>query len=110
MIDLSLDGPFLRWDGKFVVLSLVQTDIMKVFLRHPNKLLTMQALKSLSRRGGSDELMRVHIGLLRRVLGEPKGNPRLIRTVHSRQGYMLVTDEKLGELLDRKYDGLGRLK
>lgn len=109
-VELALDGPFLRWGGKLIVLSPVQMGLMEVFMRHPNEPLSVSALKCLSGGiDGSDVLVRNHVRRLRKKIGEPDGNPRLLRTVKG-YGYMLVTDDKFGELLDRTHDGLGRLK
>lgn len=109
IMELRLEGPFLWRDSGCVFLSPVQASIIAVFLRHPNKPLLGRTLKALSgaMKGEDDALIRVHIKLLREALGEPRGNPRLIRTIPG-YGYMLVTDERLGKILDKRYDGLGR--
>jgi len=90
---LELDGArrVVRVDGAPVELTALEFDLLAVLARDPGVVVGRQAL--LDRVWGSefvadDHLVDVHIGNLRRKLGDDPGQPRFIETVRG-VGYRL---------------------
>lgn len=81
-------------DGRDVRLSVKEYDLLYCFINHPNGTLSREKLLRLVWNHQTVKPTRtvdVHVGWLRRKLGDDSKNPRWIRTIHGR-GYRFVPD------------------
>ena len=79
-------------DGVVVALSGGEFSLLKVFLEHPNRVLSRDQLLDLARGREStpfDRSIDVQVGRLRRRLGDTSQEPELIKTVRG-EGYVLT--------------------
>jgi len=82
-----LDG-----DGREVVLTSMEFDLLRVFTEHPNQVLSRDRLLTLTRNREwepFDRSIDIRIARLRRKIEADPDNPRLIKTVRS-AGYMFL--------------------
>lgn len=79
-------------DGVLVEISSTEFDLLSVFLQHPQKVLSRELVLQQGRNriaGPEDRSVDVHIGRLRRKLGDDPKNPQLIKTIRG-EGYLMA--------------------
>ncbi len=84
--------------GEPVRLTSGEFDLLKVFVTHPNQLLTRDKLLDLTRgreAGPFDRTIDVQVGRLRRKLGDDPQQPQLVKTLRS-GGYIFVAPVEAG--------------
>ncbi|ABM12656.1 MULTISPECIES: response regulator transcription factor [Mycolicibacterium] len=83
----------VRIDGEPILLTRTEFDILEALSGHPGIVLSRRQLIEIVRDGpwvGNEHLVDVHIGHLRRKLGDDAAQPRYIRTVRG-VGYRMGT-------------------
>jgi two-component system OmpR family response regulator len=84
--------------GEPVRLTSGEFDLLKVFVTHPNQLLSRDRLLDLTRgreAGPFDRTIDVQVGRLRRKLGDDPQQPQLVKTLRS-GGYIFVASVDAG--------------
>ncbi len=84
--------------GEPVRLTSGEFDLLKVFVTHPNQLLSRDRLLDLTRgreAGPFDRTIDVQVGRLRRKLGDDPQQPQLVKTLRS-GGYIFVAPVEAG--------------
>lgn len=110
--NVSLDGALYRNGDKVAILGSRQAQLLRILIRAANRPVLIEDLYFAIYEGDYDpDNVRVQMSLLRGRIEDNPQDPRLLRTMLSGQdrcnSYILVTDDKLAELLDRRYDGFG---
>lgn len=85
----------VRIDGVSILLTRTEFDILEALSGHPGMVLTRRQLLEIVREGpwvGNEHLVDVHIGHLRRKLGDDAAQPRYIATVRG-VGYRMGTGQ-----------------
>jgi two-component system OmpR family response regulator len=80
-------------DGVVVALSGAEFRLLRIFLEHPNRVLSREQLLDLTRGPDAEAFDRsidLQVSRLRQRLGDDARSPRLIKTVRS-EGYVLAT-------------------
>lgn len=83
-------------DGTDIPLTAMEFDLLRVFVEHPNQVLSRDRLLSLTRNRDwepFDRSIDIRIARLRRKVEEDPENPRTIRTVRG-AGYLFVSDSR----------------
>jgi DNA-binding response OmpR family regulator len=85
----------VRIDDAPILLTRTEFDILEALSGHPGMVLTRRQLLEIVRDGpwvGNEHLVDVHIGHLRRKLGDDAAQPRYIATVRG-VGYRIGTGQ-----------------
>lgn len=111
--DIVLDGYIYRNGEKVALLTGREAQLLRILLRAANRPILLEDIQSVMYGGGYDLAnLRMQMLELRRKVESDPSDPQLLRTARggwkTGGAYMLVTDKKLAELLDRNYDGYGR--
>ena len=93
-LSLDMDGRRLvRDDGEIVALTSMEFELLTVFSRNPNRVLTRDRLLDLAHHRGTEPFDRsidIRIARLRRKIEPDPSKPQVITTMHG-SGYMFVS-------------------
>ena len=93
-LSLDMEGRRLvRDDGAIVALTTMEFELLAVFSRNPNRVLTRDRLLDLAHHRGTEPFDRsidIRVARLRRKIEPDPSRPQVIKTMHG-SGYMFVS-------------------
>ena len=98
-LEIDFDARQVRLDGDEVQLTRKQFDVLAALARRPGRVVSRADLMAEvwdENWFGSTKTLDVHVGLLRRKLGDDPAAPRLVHTVRG-VGFRLATPEELDQ-------------